>query len=60
MARVALYARFSSDNQKDSSVTVQFRNWEPARRKKAGPSPIGTRTKPSRAVSTSVQTISTC
>lgn len=28
MARVALYARFSSDNQKDSSVTVQFRNCE--------------------------------
>ena len=28
MTRVAFYARFSSDNQKDSSITDQFRNLE--------------------------------
>ena len=28
MTRVALYARYSSDHQKDSSITDQFRNCE--------------------------------
>src|SRR5947208_1403424 len=28
MTRVALYARYSSDNQKESSITDQFRNCE--------------------------------
>ena len=31
MTRVALYARYSSENQKESSITDQFRNCEAAR-----------------------------
>ena len=47
MTRVALYARYSSENQKESSITDQFRNCEQRAAREGWASRRGTRTRPS-------------